>query len=379
MERNYQICNRCVMDTTDPDILFDENGICNHCKSAEAKLKKITFNSDEERDVALNQIVDDIKQNGKKRKYDCIIGLSGGVDSSFLAYRIKELGLRPLAVHFDNGWNSELAVKNIENIVNKLGIDLITNVIDWDEFRDLQVAFLKAGVVDLEMLSDNAIVVSVYRIMKKYKINYFLIGSNIVTESIMPKSWFYVPKYDSLNIRSIYKKFGIRRKFKTYPILNAFEFIKYHYFKGHKSIALLDYLHYNKPEALIFLKDKLEYKPYPGKHYESKITQFYQSFILPHKYNIDKRKAHLSSMIVSGQILREDAIRELEKALFKSDLEKENDITFFCKKLQITRDEFWEIINSKPVSHSAFSSYKDYHKKLAAIVKKIIKLGGSKN
>lgn len=266
-KREYQICTRCVMDTTDTDIVFDENGVCNHCASAEDKIKKLMFTSDAERQVALDSIVKEIKKKGKRKKYDCVIGLSGGVDSSYLAYKIKEIGLRPLAIHLDNGWNSELAVKNIETIVNKLEIDLFTYVINWEEFRDLQVAFLKSGVVDLEMLSDNAIVVSIYKLMRKHNINFFLIGANIATESIMPSSWFCQPKYDSLNIRSIYKKHGSGRSIKTFPMLNHYEYIKYHYFKRHKSIALLNYINYNKDEALKLLVSKLDYKPYQGKHY----------------------------------------------------------------------------------------------------------------
>ena len=213
------MCSLSVMDTTDPDIVFDDKGVCNHYISAKEKLDGITFESNQTRDLELEKIVNKIKTKGRNKKYDCVIGLSGGVDSSYLAYKVKKMGLRPLAVHLDNGWNSELAVKNIETIVTKLEIDLYTHVIDWEEFRSLQSAFLKAGVVDLEMLSDNAIVVSIYRIMKKYKINTFLIGSNLASESIMPQSWLYQPKYDSLNIRSIYKKFGNRMKLKTFSFI----------------------------------------------------------------------------------------------------------------------------------------------------------------
>lgn len=368
-DREYQMCSRCVMDTTDPDIVFDDKGVCNHCKSAEAKLEKITFESIEKRDSEFNDIVENIKEQGKGKKYDCIIGLSGGVDSSFLAYKVKKLGLRPLAVHLDNGWNSELAVKNIETIVTKLDIDLFTHVIDWEEFRDLQVAFVKSGVVDLEMLSDNAIVVSVYRIMKKYNIKTFLIGTNIATESIMPRKWFYVPKYDSLNIKFIYKKFGSGKKLKTFPMLNLLEYIWFHYFKSHSSVALLDYMDYNKPEVLSFLQEELDYKPYPGKHYESKITRFYQAYILPVKYNIDKRKAHLSSLIVSEQISREKAIEELKKPLFKSDLEKENEIDFFCKKMTINRNEFDEFMSSDRIEHHSYKSYYKYHINLRKLLK----------
>lgn len=367
--REYQMCSLSVMDTTDPDIVFDDKGVCNHYISAKEKLDGITFESNQTRDLELEKIVNKIKTKGRNKKYDCVIGLSGGVDSSYLAYKVKKMGLRPLAVHLDNGWNSELAVKNIETIVTKLEIDLYTHVIDWEEFRSLQSAFLKAGVVDLEMLSDNAIVVSIYRIMKKYKINTFLIGSNLASESIMPQSWLYQPKYDSLNIRSIYKKFGNRMKLKTFPLLSLYEYIRYHYFNAHNAIALLDYMDYNKPQVLRFLEEELDYKPYPGKHYESKITRFYQAYILPVKYNIDKRKAHLSSLIVSKQISREEALEELKKPLFQSDLEKENDIDFFCKKMRISREEFNIIIKSDRVKHHFYSSYQKWHLWLRDLIK----------
>lgn len=368
-EREYQICTRCVMDTTDVDIVFDEGGVCNHCKDADRRLQSVTFDTEKQRDEALDAIVSEIKKAGKGKKYDCVIGVSGGVDSSYLAYQTKQLGLRPLAIHLDNGWNSEMAVKNIESIVNKLEIDLYTHVIDWEEFRDLQAAFFRSGVVDLEMLSDNAIVVSVYRVMRKYGIKHFLIGTNMATESIMPTSWLYTPKFDSLNIRDIYRKYGNGLKLKTFPILNVFEYISYRYFNGHRSVAPLDFMYYNKPEALEFLKDELEYRPYPGKHYESKITRFYQAYILPVKYNIDKRKAHLSSLIVSGQTTRAEALTELKKPLFPSELEKENDIEFFCKKLLLSREEFDRIMQSPRVEHHAFRSYHKMHLKLAKWVK----------
>lgn len=371
-ELNYKMCTRCVMDTTDPLIVFDEKGVCNHCTSALKKLETITFRSEAERKKALDKIVNKIKDNGKGNKYDCVIGLSGGVDSAYLAYKIKEMGLNPLAIHLDNGWNSELAVKNIENIINTLNIDLHTHVINWEEFKALQVAFLKSGVVDLEMLSDNAIVVSVYKIMKKHKIKTFLIGTNIETESIMPNKWFYTPKYDSLNIKSIYKRYEGKMKLKTFPMLSFLEYIQFHYFKKHNSIALLDLMDYNKTNALKILQEKLNYIPYPGKHYESRITRFYQAYILPKKNNIDKRKAHLSSLIVSGQISRNHALEELQKPLFASEQELNNEKDFFCKKLQLTETKFNSIISSKPVSHFDFPSYYGMHIKFVKFVKWIL-------
>lgn len=373
MAREYQICNRCVMDTTDPDIIFDENGYCNHCTNAIKRLNEIYFIEPEVKKQKLDEIVNKIKLEGKNKKYDCIIGLSGGVDSSYLAYLVvKELGLRPLAVHLDNAWDSELAVKNIDNIVNKLSIDLYTYVINWEEFRDLQVAFLQSGVVDLEMLSDNAIVVSIFNLKKKYKIKNFIDGTNISSESIMPQSWYYSPKYDSCNIKSIYKKFGNNIKLKTYPMLSFWEYIAYHYFKKGKSIALLNYINYDKNTAKKILINEYCWRDYGGKHYESKITHFYQAYLLPKKFNIDKRKAHLSSLICSGQISREIALQELAIPLYDP-VKLNEDIAYFKKKIGLMNDVYLNIIMDKPHKHFDYSAYHKIHNLVTGKIKEYYK------
>jgi len=370
-KREYQICTRCVMDTTDPDIVFDENGVCNHCIGAIKGLEKIRIESEEERKKKINDIVNTIKESGKGKKYDCIIGLSGGVDSSYLAYVVvKRLGLRPLAVHLDNGWNSELAVKNIENIVKKLNIDLFTHVIDWEEFRDLQKAYLKASVLDLEVLSDNAIVVAIHNLLKKYNLKYFLIGFNMQAESIMPANWLYSPKYDSKNILSIYRKFGNKKRLKTYPLFNFLEYIRYRFFDNSRTINILDTVPYVKKQSIEILEKELGWKDYGGKHFESRITQFYQSHILPVKFNVDKRRAHLSSLIVSNQITRQQALKILNQKLY--DPKKlEADIEYFCKKLELTRDEFTTIMNTLPVSHYKYASYNKLFDRLAKLKQKL--------
>jgi N-acetyl sugar amidotransferase len=371
-EKIYKVCSYCVMDTTDASIQFDEQGVCNYCKSAIKKVEQITFRIEEERERKFNEVIAKVKQAGAGKQYDCIIGLSGGVDSSYLAYIVKKAGLRPLAIHLDNGWNSELAVQNIENIVKKLGIDLFTYVIDWEEFRDLQMAYLKASVLDIEVLSDNAIVVSIFRLMKKYDVKHFLIGTNFAAESIMPLTWMYVPKYDSLNIKSIYKRFGSGRKLKTYPLLSFREYIRYRYFNSENNIPLLNYVPYVKTNALNVLKEEFGWRDYGGKHYESKITQFYQAYILPTKFNVDKRKAHLSSLICSGQITREQALVELEKPLY--DLIKlKEDKEYFVKKLDINEKEFEKIMSLPIRPHSYYPSYEGMHKRLAAFKRKLTK------
>lgn len=365
----YRVCRRCIMDTTDPDISFDQNGYCNHCNTAKQRLQGVYFKSLNEKTVLLNSIINEIKSSGKKSEYDCIIGLSGGVDSSYLAYLVKSWGLNPLAIHVDNGWNSELAVKNIENIVNKLKIDLFTLVLDWEEFKDLQLSFLKASVVDLEMLSDNAIIAGIYKIAKKYQIKYFLDGVNISTESIMPESWFYSVKVDGLNIKSIYKRHGNGLKLKTFPILNFFQF--YRYLKGDvKQISPLNYINYNKDQAKEFIQHELSWRDYGGKHYESRITQFYQAYILPKKFNIDKRKAHLSSLICSNQMSREEAMLELSKDLYESKKFNE-DYEFFLKKLGLSHVKFEEMMRNPIKSHYEYPNYVSILNRILYLKKKI--------
>jgi len=358
------------MDTSDPDIIFDENGFCNHCTKAVKKLNEVYFIDPDLKKKKLDEFVGKIKAEGKNKKYDCIIGLSGGVDSSYLAYKVVELGLRPLAVHLDNGWNSELAVKNIENIVKKLNIDLITYVIDWEEFKDLQISYIKASVIDLEVLTDNAIAVTTYRIMKKYRLKYFIIGFNLATESIMPTSWMYSPKYDSLNIKSIYKKFGNKIKLKTYPMMSLKDYIKYRFYDKSTSINILDYVQYDKKDAIDLLENELNWKNYGGKHYESKITQFYQAYILPNKFNVDKRRAHLSSLICSNQIFREDALKALEEPYYNQKLFI-TDKEYFIKKLDLTEVEFDDYIKTKPKAHFDYASYNKLVVKFGKIKKHI--------
>src|SRR3989339_88797 len=370
---HYQICKKCIMDTTDPDIKFDERGICNYCNNNQKLFSEIGLNDEKLKDEALKHLLSEMKKAGKGREYDCIIGLSGGVDSSYVAYLVKNMGLRPLAVHVDNGWNSELAIKNIENIVRKLGIDLYTYVIDWEEFKDLQISFLRASIVDLEMLSDNAIVVAIDRIARGEKIKYFLAGTNLATESIMPPSWFFNIKYDSLNIKSIYKRFGSGMKLKTFPLLNFFEYIRYRYFNSVKVISILNYVSYKKEEAIDILKNKLDWRDYGGKHGESKITQFYQSYILPTKYNVDKRRAFLSCLISSGQISRDEALEKVTKELYSREKLKE-DKDFFLKKMGFSETVFEEIMDLKKKSHYDYPSYDYWHKKIVAFGKKIINL-----
>ena len=356
-KKEHNVCNRCIMDTTDPDITFDDNGICSHCHYHDSLYKQIVPNSQDAK-ILLSKLIEKIKEKGKSKKYDCIIGLSGGVDSTYVAFLVKELGLRPLAVHLDNGWNSELAIKNVENVIKKLKIDLFTIVIDWEEFKALQLAYLRAGVIDLEVTSDHAIFASLYKLAKQYNINYIISGTNVVTESIMPKSWFYQTKNDLVNLNDIFKKYGDGRALKTYPKHGFLKLLYFNLFHKLEFISILNYVPYVKSEIKDLIKKELDWKEYGGKHHESLITKFYQCYILPKKFGIDKRRAHLSNLICSGQMTREEALIEIEKPLYNSEFEMESDIEYVIKKFNISKKDFNKIINSPPSSHLSFKSDK---------------------
>jgi len=345
------MCSKCVMDSTDTQIKFDRHGVCNHCREYDYKIKRSTL-SPEMLSRELESIVEEIKRNGSGKEYDCIIGLSGGVDSSYLAYVVKKkLNLRPLAVHLDNGWDSKLAVKNIHNIVSKLAIDLHTHVIDWEEFRDLQLSYFKASVINMEVPSDHAIIAVLYKIAEEHHIKYILFGHNQATEQTMPRSWTFNTN-DLVNLHAIHRKFGTR-ELKTFPQMGL---KKYKYYSNVKKIIPfypLNYVRYIKKEAIEIIENELGWKNYGGKHGESVFTKFYQGYILPVKFHVDKRKAHLSTLINSGQITREDALRELEKKVYQEE-ELKQDYEYVIKKFGLTREQFEELMHLPGKSHFAY-------------------------
>lgn len=350
---NYRQCTVTVMDNiADPDITFDENGVCNYYHEYQQAAKEHLL-PEPARSKALEKIIQKIKHDGKGRQYDCLIGVSGGVDSTYVAWLVKKWGLRPLAVHLDNGWNSELAVMNIENIVKKLGIELYTLVINWEEFRDIQLAYLKASVVDIEVVSDHAIFSTMYRLAKEYKIPYILSGTNIVTEFIMPPSWLY-SKMDYANLKEIHDTYGTVKR-DTYPSYNFFKHVFYSAVLKLSPISVLNYVEYNKHDAKETIKRELGWRDYGGKHYESIFTKFYQAYILPVKFGIDKRKAHYSTLICSGQMTREEALRELEKPLY-TDENLKADKEYVLKKFGLGEKEFDAIMQLPPRKHSEFKS-----------------------
>lgn len=354
-EKTYRQCSISVMDTiADKDIVFDAEGISNYYyeyRKAEAE-HVVTGEAGRKK---LEAIAAEIKEAGKNQPYDCIMGLSGGVDSTYVAYLAKQLGLRPLAVHFDNGWNSELSVMNIENIVSKLGLDLFTYVINWEEFKDLQLSYLKASVVDIEAITDHAIFATLYRLAGEKNIKYILSGTNVQTENTLPKSWIF-PKTDHINIQSIHKVYGTV-PLKTFPFMDAKVKRYYQKIKGVRSVSILDYAVYNKQAVKDLIQRELGWRDYGGKHYESIWTRFYQGHILPTKFKIDKRKAHLSDLIFSGQITKEEALAELQKPIYDAAQQK-TDYEFVLKKFGLPEEEFEAIMNVPPRSHYDF----DYEK-----------------
>lgn len=353
-ERPYQICSYCVMDTSDEDIVFDENGRCNHCKDFEKVLQQPRFTSDNEKQ--LESLINLVKTKGKNRKYDCLLGISGGVDSCYTVYLCVKWGLRPLVMHMDNGWNSEIAVANVKKLVNKLGVDYVSYVLDWTEFREIQLAFLKSSIVDLEMPTDLAIPGSLYRTAVKHKIPFIISGGNYSGEGILPLTWGYHVLKDAKLYRHIVKKYG-SVKIKKVPYVGLWSEIFYKFVKRVKYLYPLNYVEYNKDEAREFLKKEFDWQDYGGKHHESKITGFWQSYAMPVKYNMDYRRATLASQIVSGQIKRDDAIEKLKELPYNPE-NIEADKTYIAKKYAISRAEFDSYLNKEPKTYKDFPNQK---------------------
>jgi N-acetyl sugar amidotransferase len=338
------------MDTSDPDIVFDEIGNCNHCNDYFVKLPTAVKRGEEGRKL-LDQQIDKVRISGKRKKYDVIMGLSGGMDSSYVAFLAKRYNLRILAVHLDNGWNSEMSVNNIENCIKYLDADLYTHVINWEEFKNLQIAYLKAGVIDIEALTDHAIRSVIYKLTAKYGIEYNLSGFNFATEGILPTGWVY-NKLDFKNIKGINSLFG-HRSIKTFPGMSLGKYIYYRAFARIKSIDVLNFVDYEVEKARKEMEENMSWQYYGGKHHESIFTKFYQGFILPEKFGVDKRRAHYSTLICSGNMNRVDAIKLLNKSVYSED-ELAADMEYVLKKLDITEKEFNIIMSKKPVSHLSY-------------------------
>lgn len=354
-EQNHFACSRCILTKVDaPNLTFDEDGVCDQCRNFDIAYAKVPRTWDEA-EPELNRTVDKLKAAGKGKPYDCLIGLSGGVDSTYIAYLMKQHGLRPLAVHFDNGWNTELAVENIDRIVTRLNIDLVTYVIDWDDFRELQLAYLRAGVIDIEVLTDHAIFGALYDIAMRNRIKYIISGVNVATEHIMPDGWNY-EKYDAYNIMDIYRKHGGGKKLSNYPLMDRRKWRKLMR-SGIEQIQILNLIPYDVAEVRETIERELGWRPYTGKHHESIFTRFYQGYLLPRKFGVDKRKAHLSNLVCSGQMTRDEALREFQQEIYSPEEQRE-DLEFVCKKLQISQEEFEDFMRAPPRRHLDFENHK---------------------
>jgi N-acetyl sugar amidotransferase len=351
---NGEICTKTVLDTTVPKITFNEKGECNLCGYYDDLAKRTVLRDPAILKNEFHSILRTVKAAGRNIEHDCVLGVSGGLDSTYLALLAKRHGLKPLLVHFDNGWNSELAIKNIEKIVNVLGADLHTYVMDWDEFRDLQRSYLLSSVVDVEVPTDQLIFAALHKIAFAKGIKFILAGNNVVTESINPNGWVYKNKMDLVNLRAIHRKYGTRSLTRL-PKLGLFERYFYEAVCGIQTVNLLDLLDYNKAKAKEEVIRYFGWTDYGGKHHESVFTRFYQGYYLPRKFNIDKRKAHLSNLILSGQLTREEALQELQQPPYSHDHQME-DLEYVKKKLGFTDSQWQEIMHAPPVSHEAFAT-----------------------
>jgi N-acetyl sugar amidotransferase len=341
------------MDTTDPLIEFDAEGICNHCRRWEARVAAEIPADGASAERRIAALVDRIQREGRGKTYDCIIGVSGGVDSTTVAYHVKRLGLRPLAVHLDNGWNTELAVDNIRRTLEVLGIDLYTHVLDWDEFRDLQVAFLRASVPNCEIPTDHAISALMMRLAARHGIRFVISGGNLATEGILPLSWTYYNQ-DLRHLRAIHRRFG-RGRLRTYPTMSLGRWGWYVLGRRIRVVRLLNLVGYSKTEATALIKRELGWRPYPAKHFESLYTRFYQGHYLPTKFGYDKRRAHFSTLVMAGDMTRDQALAEMERHPY-ADGDLPHDREYVLRKLRLTPDEFQQILEAPNRRHEDYPS-----------------------
>lgn len=356
--KNYKICKRCIMDSSDSLIKFDNEGECDHCNNYDLNIKP-NWNTTDSGLSQLMKVSEKIKAEGKGKDFDCIIGLSGGLDSSYTAYVAKEImGLRPLLFHVDAGWNTDQAVGNIEKLVDGLGLDLYTEVINWEEMKDLQLAFLKSGIPDQDIPQDCAFFSALYRFARKNKIKYVLTGGNYSTECCRePNEWGAYPGIDKRLIKDIHNKFGTR-KLKRFPIVDVLTYkVFYHRVLGMKVVKPLNLVPFIKCDAEKLLNERFGWKPFQHKHHESRFTRFYEDYWMPRKFGYEKRRAHFSSLIMTGQLTREDALKRIKNPELSDGFMK-NEFEYVANKLGISEDELQNIFEGDN------KSFKDYRNKL---------------
>lgn len=378
MNRPYQICTNCVMDTTDSKIVFDDHGVCDHCNTFQKSILP-NWRTDVVGRAELQKDVIKIKKGGVGKDFDCIIGMSGGIDSSYLTYLAKEeLGLRPLVFHVDAGWNSQEAVNNIERVVDHLGLDLYTEVIDWEEMRDLQLAYFKSGVSHIDTPQDHAFFATMYKFAEQHDIKYILTGANLSTECIRnPIEWMYYQS-DSIQLRDIHRQHGTRPlvNFPVTSILRHKIFLPY--FKGIRVIRPLNYLPYVKEDAVKLLTERFGWQPYPQKHFESRFTRFYEGYWLPRKFGYDTRKVQFSSLIVTGQMTRDEALEKLKTPPF-DEATVLQEFEYVATKLGITVAELQGYLDAPNKTYKDYKSQDSIYSVGARVMKLLgLEIGGKR-
>lgn len=376
--RAYRICTNCVMDTSDSLITFDEQGVCDHCIGFYAQVLP-HWHTDERGRAVLDHLVAKIRQDGEGRGFDCIIGMSGGIDSSYLTYLAKEeFGLRPLVFHVDAGWNSQEAVNNIERLVDGLGLDLYTQVIDWEEMRDLQLAFFKSGVPHIDTPQDHAFFATMYNFAEQHRIKYILTGANYSTECIRnPIEWMYYQS-DSTQLRDIHRRHGTR-PLKSFPLTSILKHKVYlRYVRQIQVVRPLNFVPYLKADAMRLLMDRFGWQPYPQKHFESRFTRFYESYWLPKKFGYDTRKVQYSSLILTHQMTRAEALERLRVPAY-DEATIAQDIEYVATKLRIAVPELESYLTGPNRSFRDYKSQKDIYRAGARLLRLLgVERGGKR-
>ena len=373
---NAQICVTCVMDTSDSQIVFNEKGVCDHFETYYSKIKP-AWDSASKQD--LGALASKIKSDGKNRDFDCIVGMSGGIDSSYLIYLVvKKLGLRPLVFHVDAGWNSQEAVNNIERIVDGLKLDLFTEVINWEEMRDLQLSFFRSGVPHIDTPQDHAFFATMYKFAEEHGVKYILTGANYATECIRnPLEWMWYQS-DSTQLKDIHSRFG-SIPFTSFPITSILRHKVYlPYVRGIKVIRPLNYFRYNKEEAMRTLQSEFGWQPYPQKHFESRFTRFYEGYWLPERFGFDTRKVQFSSLILTGQMTRDEALEQLSRPALDGEMVK-NEFDYVAKKLDISPDELQQCFDLPKKTYRDYKSQRHLYNVGAFAMRLLgLELGGKR-
>lgn len=358
VQSNYQVCVRCIMDTTDSQIQFDSNGLCDYCRNFDEVIKP-SWQTGEVGSRQLNEMAEQIRSESVNNDFDCIIGLSGGLDSSYAAYIAKEvMGLKPLLFHVDAGWNTDQAVGNIEKLVDGLGLELYTEVINWEEMKDLQVAMLRSQIPDQDIPQDTAFFSSLYKFARKHRIKHIITGANYSTECCRePDEWGAYPGIDKTLITDIHSKFG-KRPLKTFPIVDIFEYkILYRYVYGMKVLRPLNLVPYIKADAEKLLEQKFGWQKFKHKHHESRFTIFFEDYWMPRKFGYHKRRAHFSSLIMTGQLTREKALERISKPEMSDEFWK-SEFEYIANKLDLTVKELQQIYEGPNKTYADYKNKK---------------------